>query len=313
MNISNHYILAKLVALVAVSILSLSTAAQPASRAGSDVDHPLLARFPDSNMLNIETNSDVNYRIVLGSLQRTRGQVVPEKSERLRGDVTKILYEVSQEFTGEDVYQFFREQMEANNYSELFTCIGRACGSSNYWANDIFGNRILYGPERNQYYLVMRVNSGDEFEAHIVLYIITRGNRRLYAYFEIVEQSGSHSLLPIMDADRLLASLTREGSVVLPAILFATDSQLADGTDLSFVVELLEADQSMRIYLVVHLTGAEPIDRLMQRSTLRASFLRQQLIDLGVDADRIDARGVGPLAPACASVNCSERIELVLQ
>jgi len=67
------------------------------------VDHPLIQGFPDSEINETEFGEDVNYRVVLGSLQRTRGLVVPEDSERLRGDVTKLTYEISPEFTGNDV------------------------------------------------------------------------------------------------------------------------------------------------------------------------------------------------------------------
>ena len=65
---------------------------------------------------SVEFDEDINYRLVLSSLQRTRGLVSSEISERLRGDVTKIVYEVSEEFNGQDVYDFFREQLQERNY-----------------------------------------------------------------------------------------------------------------------------------------------------------------------------------------------------
>jgi len=116
-------------------------------------DHSLVAGFADSEIIERELHRDINYRIILGALERVRGEVIPENSERLRGDVTKITYEVSQEFTGDDVYAFYQEQLTAKNYEVLYSCGGRECGSSNYWANDIFRNRILYGPERNQHFI----------------------------------------------------------------------------------------------------------------------------------------------------------------
>ena len=105
-------------------------------------DHSLVAGFADSVILERELQRDTNYRIILGALERVRGQVIPEDSKRLRGDVTKITYDVSQEFTGEDVYAFYQEQLTAKNYEMLYSCEGRECGSSNYWANDIFRNKI---------------------------------------------------------------------------------------------------------------------------------------------------------------------------
>ena len=147
--------------------------------------------FADSEIIERELQRDISYRIILGALERVRGEVIPEDSERLRGDVTKITYEVSQEFTGEDVYAFYQEQLTAKNYELLYSCGGRECGSSNYWANDIFRNRILYGPERNQHFMAFRANPALEESPYFSVYIITRVNRKIYAYIEIVEPAGT--------------------------------------------------------------------------------------------------------------------------
>ncbi len=279
----------------------------------SYTDHPIIDRFPDSEITSIEVDEDVNYQLVLSGLQRTRGLVTPEDSERLRGDVTKVVYEISQEFTGEDVFQFFREQVQEKNYTELFSCTGRGCGSSNYWANDIFGNRILYGPERNQYYLAMRADNGLENPPHIALYIITRGNRRIYAYLEIVEVGGTQIRFDIIETNNLLETLRAQGSVIAPNLSFVADNTLSAESELTPIANMLRDDPSVNVYLVVHLGGAEPLDTLMSRSLARAELLKRQLENLGIAADRVIARGVGPLAPVCGLTDCRDRIEIVLR
>ena len=87
--------------------------------------------------------------------------------------------------------RFIRRQLTAKNYEVLYSCGGRECGSSNYWANDIFRNRILYGPERNQYFIAFRANPALEESPYFSVYIITRVNRKIYAYIEIVEPAGT--------------------------------------------------------------------------------------------------------------------------
>ena len=293
--------------------LGVSAFAQLAGVSANYNDHPLFDRFPDSEIISVEVDEDVNYRLVLSSLQRTRGLVTPESSERLRGDVTKIIYEVSQEFTGEDVYNFFQQQLQERNYTDLFTCSGRGCGSSNYWANDIFGNRILYGPERNQYYLAVRADNGLETLPHLALYIITRGNRRIYAYLEIIEVGGTKTRIDIIETNELLATLREQGSVIAPFLNFIADNQLTIESDLAPIANMLETDTSLNIYLVVHLSGSDSLDSLMARSLMRAEFLKQQLQNLGIDGTRIIAQGVGPLAPICGTGNCQDRIEVVLR
>ncbi len=131
-------------------LLNSTAIAQIPLNSSEFADHPLLDGFPDSKIIEAEYTENVNHTFVLGRLQRSREQVVPEAADRVRGNVTKLLYEISQEFTGEEVYEFYREQMRNKSYTDLYSCEGRDCGSSNCWANDIFRNRILYGPERNR-------------------------------------------------------------------------------------------------------------------------------------------------------------------
>lgn len=275
-------------------------------------DHPLIDRFPDSSLEEIEVVEDASYRLVLGTLRRNRETVEPEDSLRLRGDVTKLTYQVPQQFSSADVHQFFREQMRNKNYSELFSCSGRACGSSNYWANDIFSNRILYGPERNQYFIAMRTDGSAGPPAHISLYIITRANRRIYAYLEIVEERVSGGVVSTASPE-LLQTLNARGGVSLPTVFFAADNELGENADLLPVVELIRSSPELRFYLVVHLDDGGTLEELLARSASRAQFLKQQLVDMGVASDRLIAQGIGPLAPGCEIANCENRVELVLR
>ncbi len=272
-------------------------------------EHPLVSQFPDSDLVDVEFEEDANYRLVLGTLQRTRGVVVPQDSERLRGDVTKLRYEVSPEFSGEDVLAFFQQQFAERGYEILFTCSGRECGSSNYWANDIFRKRVLYGPERNQYFMALRANDVD---AHLILYIITRGNRRLYAYLEIIEEEG---VLPeiTIPVTEVLTSINESGSVAIPGISFTNDRQLSNPEILSSIAVEMNEQENLRFYIVAHLFGMQDLQQLINRSTARAQTVRQQLINLGVDAGRLIARGLGPLAPSCPGTDCQQRVEIVLR
>ena len=278
------------------------------ARAQSE-EHPLVSQFPDSDLVDVEFEDDANYRLVLGTLQRTRGVVVPQESERLRGDVTKLLYEVSPEFNGEDVLEFFQQQFAERGYEVLFTCSGRECGSSNYWANDVFRKRALYGPERNQYFMALRANDGD---AHLVLYIITRGNRRLYAYLEIVEEEG---VLPeiTIPVTEVLAGINDSGSVAIPEISFTNDRQISNPEILASIAAEMNEQENLNFYIVAHLFGTQDLQQLINRSTARAQTVRQQLINLGVDASRLIARGLGPLAPSCPGSDCQQRVEIVLR
>ena len=293
--------------LLSASVLMVIASAVYAQQ----TDHPLISGFRDSEIISAEFEADSNYSLVLGRLQRSRGVVIPENSERLRGDVTRLIYEVSQEFNGEDVQQFFQEQFTERGYEQLFSCAGRECGSSNYWANDIFRNRVLYGPERNQYFTAVRIDSAISEPSHLVLYIITRGNRRIYAYLEIVQPAGTAEPVEFVSSE-FLVDIEQSLSVAVPGLTFTNDRQLDPAVDLSGLASELQNMRERSFYVVAHLTGPQELEQLLNRSSIRAQTVRQQLINLGVDASQLIARGLGPLAPSCKARECLERVEIVL-
>ena len=274
------------------------------------ISHALVEGFPDSLLVSSEFEPDSVYRLILGRLQRSRGVVIPESEERIRGDISKLIFEISPEYSAQDVYGYFRSSFSEKGYDELFGCVGRECGSSNYWANDIFRNRVLYGPERNQYFLNVRAHNRAAGPAHISLYVITRGNRRTYAYLEIVEPPGTSGPIPII-GKAFLSDIEEDGAISLNGITFRSDEQLDESVDLSeLAMELMERPQH-RFYLVSHLTAEGDLDQLLERSTRRAEAVRLHLISLGVIESQLIPRGLGPLAPLCAQEQCAERLELV--
>ncbi len=275
-------------------------------------DHPLLGGFPDSEISDYQTMPEVNYRVVLGSLQSVRGQVTPEASERLRGRLTRILYEISDGFTGQDVIDFFVEQMRFRGYNELFSCAGRACGSSEYWANDIFGNRILYGPVSNQFYLAMGSEPPGRF--FISAYVITRINRQLLAWVEIIEpEGGRDAAVSGATPQSMRDQLRSNGGLIVPDLSFTAADELESGMNLDNIIGLLNLDPQLRLHIVSHLRGEAGLEQLLSRSQTRAESIRQRLVAAGIDPSRLSARGLGPLSPLCAADDCSERVELVAQ
>ena len=288
--------------------------AQSSLRVGDFQDHPLVDAFPDSTLADYEFIEDTSYNVVLGSLQRTRGEVVPEYAERVRGNVSKLLYEVRQGFTGEEAHSFFRQQFEERGYSVQFSCEGRVCGSSNFWANDIFRNRILYGPERNQYYTVAKVNSLQQDSPYVAVYVITRGNRRVYAYLEIVEMGESVVPLLAPEVEELHAQLVARGGLAFKGLPFDSNGALQGNADISLLIDLVQFDRFLDFYVVGHLASGDgsAVQQDIEMSLLRADSVLNALVGNGVERTRLRAHGVGPLAPLCEGNDCASRIELVV-
>ena len=302
-----------LLCFILLSLPMRSGLAQGGADISGSSDHPLISRFPDSQIINYNVNSDENYQLVLGSLRRVAGQVVRERVERLRGRVTRITYEVSQSFTGADVFEFFEEQVQERGYTQLFNCSGRECGSSSYWANTVFENRILNGLERNQFFMALETSDSAIEKAYLSVYVITRANRRLYAYIEIVEVGANgENETSFID----LQDLRETGSTIIQGLEFDNQDRLTDDFGIAELTRLLQENPSLRLFIVGHVSlgaDSDSVDQLVARSRSRANQVLEQIINQGIAPDRLSAHGVGPLAPICAEDDCSNRIEAVIQ
>jgi len=291
----------------------MQSVAQGRDVAGSS-DFALFQRFTDSHIVDYRYLPDTTYTLVLGRMQRVDGRVIPGNSQRLQGDLTRVTYEIPGAYTAEDVYAFFRQQLLRSSETALFVCQGRACGSSNFWANEVFSNRVLYGPEANQYYLVANPAAGaEERNIYAALYVVTRANRRVYAHLDILELPVDASASVGVSPEALLQRLQREGSVVMPGISFDNDDELLEDAGVELALRVLRNNPLLQVYVVGHLYEPGNLDALTERSQTRAMQIRQALVDAGIDSGRVIAQGVGPLAPACSSRPCEQRIELVLQ
>lgn len=283
-------------------------------------DFPGIDRFPGSEIVNFQRDDNTVYALALGRMQRAAGTVAPSNAERFSGNLWRITYRIPDGFDAQEVYNHFRSQLLVAGQRELFACQGRGCGSSNFWANDQFNNRVLYGPEANQSYLASTFQvtaQGQERVGYAALYVVTRANRRMYAHLDFLELAGAQAdeqrAGVLATAQAMQLRLQNDGVIVIPGLSFNEDDELVDEQGLQLLAEVMQADALLSIYLVGHLADDQPLETLQQRSMNRALAAQQALIRLGVDADRINPQGVGPLAPYCRPGPCGSRIDAVLQ
>lgn len=317
--------MATLLRVVLTVLFSILLQAHVWSQSGADVvgsvDYPGISRFSGARIVDYREVGDTNYRLALGRLQRVNGRVMAGREERIQGELTRITYEIPPGYSGADVFARLSTQLLAEGGEELYRCQGRACGSSNFWANDIFANRVLYGPETDQFYLAStRVADVESPGIYTALYIITRGNRTVLAHLDILTLPGaSHSEQlsaqvsgQVSTPEALLTRLQQDGVVVVPGLQFDGQDQLIDEGGLALLVETLLNNPQLSVYVVAHLRAEGSLDVQVERSRRRAALITTQLSEAGIAAERMSAQGVGPLAPACSTGSCTERVELVL-
>ncbi len=301
--------------LALLMLLTASAHAQQRDGMGAS-DYAAFERFPGSNITEHRLERSTVYNLALGRMQRVDGRVSPSRSERLQGRLTRVTYEIPSGFTASEVYDYWREQLLIGGQAVLFECQGRGCGSSNFWANDKFGNRVLYGPETNQYYVATTFRSmrdGQEVNGYAALYTITRANRRVYAHLDFLELPADETGEVTMTPEAVMLRLNQDGSAVIQGIAFDADDNLSDDSGIELIVQALRRDTLMQVYVVAHLQGEQDLDTLLARSAERAQAVQDALVAAGIDESRLGAHGVGPLAPFCRPGPCDDRVEVVFR
>jgi len=146
-----------------------------------------------------------------GTLRRVSNQVRYEAQIRVEGRLqTRTLQLPGGQQDLADSVIHARETLHQAGAELLYWCEGRECGSSALWANSVFGQAQLYGPDDQQSYLLYR-----QANRLIALYAITRGNRRSYLHLEQMDASAPlGELLPA--AATLLRQLREQGELSLP-------------------------------------------------------------------------------------------------
>jgi OOP family OmpA-OmpF porin len=122
------------------------------------------------------------------------------------------------------------------------------------------------------------------------------------------------------DPDALAGDIKASGRAKVYGIYFDLDShEIKPESDptLQAIADMLNANESLKIYVVGHTDMTGQLDYNMELSLRRAESVVNALINThGIAADRLQARGVGPLSPV--STNSTEegrklnrRVELV--
>ncbi len=266
-----------------------------------------LEPFPLANVEMSKSDKLVEHRIATGRIQKKNSESMPESWLTLPGgELNRTLYRVRSSRGTDEIHQHYKQQLKQPGINVVFECSGRDCGSSIHWANQVFNVSTLYGIDRKQHYLAVerKYNGWSEF---IALYITERGTGRTYVYEE-------HYRLPSDqvsqgDNQNLFEQLGISGWITLPV---SADGSFEEGAfeQLQQLVQALNgAEQDY--WLASHRYGAGSDQELIDKSEQSGQRLLQELEKMGLKAEKVSIRAIGPLAPTANSVNYGGRIELI--
>lgn len=301
----------RLALLLVSTVLGAGAAAQEPDVAGSR-DPAGIARVARSWIVDYQRETEAQPReFVTSRVDRIRRDLRIEDELRVEAALESAIYRIPDGLRVSDVVDHYRQELSSagSEAQALFECEGRSCGRSNDWANQVFGEAILYGPDKNQHYAAL------DWQGRLLsLYVIERGNRRVYAYLRVLDPSSDVEVAPNA---QLVERLGQRGWVVIEGVTPDTHGRLDDGSlaALGSIAPELARVAGDDVYLVCHLRSAAQVpgspDVLLAPSQHCAESAIEQLRgDASTGQLRLHPFGAGALLPRPGAP--ASRIELIL-
>lgn len=255
-----------------------------------------------------EAEPGTSYRLPIGPWS-TAG--VP--TQLAEGDLEQVAWRIEGPVNTLDLAASLRQQLEAAGWTVLYACETMACGGFDFR----YALPLLPEPE-------MHVDLGDfrfiaaEMGPQVLSLMISRADQAGFVQLTRITPAGTAPALPVPAppapapaiaptpapaaglAANLAPALEGAGSLVLADLAFATgasDLENPDAPSLDSLAAYLAAHPARRIALVGHTDASGTLAANIAISRARAAAVRQALIARGIAADRIEAEGVGYLAP----------------
>ncbi|RRJ84937.1 DUF4892 domain-containing protein [Aestuariirhabdus litorea] len=254
--------------LISPGLFALSTGVEP---------------YPNAEVVEQFQGHVTNHQLVTGSLKKVNGVVRADSEFRVNGELIRVLYQIPEGHSSKDAFEHVEGAIRVQGFTPLFRCEGRRCGGSNFWANDVFGIKRLYGPDNAQDYLIAE-NAALPGE-YLLTYAIRRGNGRV---FSLVEHFVTDTAL----------SVRAQQQHYVDVVDWPSDRErLAQSNAFRELVTLIR-ERRQPVILAVSASGAgasqEALDSLVSGSREYAAALAQRLVEEGLDVNSFSVLGVGP-------------------
>jgi len=249
-------------------------------------------KVPLYSHVNIESkslNKGSEHQFLLSTPKRISNTLIIEKELTLAGDRTDLLLKIKSPGSSKKAMQFYRDFLSTKG-EMLYQCEERACGSSNYWANNIFHNNKLYGRDSEQYYLAGKLVVEDK-RYFVSIYAVTNGRKQQYLYLSYFPDSTPASISNPSDILNAMSKL----NTWQQGVFF--DSAQLDTEDLAFIKKALVEDDSLVLWLTVYtdLLESQSVSEMLKVSELQVTKFRDYLIkELKLKSNRIKQRNIGP-------------------
>lgn len=257
-------------------------------------------RYPQSMIVSWSADAKPQaHEFIVSHVEKIRRELRVEDQVRVNAREIRAIYEMPAGAPLDDVTRHYASTLAADDV--LFSCRGRDCGRSAQWANQVFGEARLLGPDAGQFYL-----AGKRAEGLLSLYVIERGNRRINVLVRLLVTNDD---VAIQSGSRIVEALGSRGHVIVNGVLPNVDGTLPSRTKgiLESIRPHLEKLREKEVYVVCHLYAPGEVRSGIKKSQNCAEQV-VSLLALSAGPTLVPF-GAGPLLPRTGRVG---RVELVL-
>jgi len=269
----------------------------------NSADHPILSRYPGSDIITYVKLDYEEYQLPLGATTSAKENSF-EKTEKIAGAITRIGYALKKTTSTTQVYGNFVAAMKKAGFNTLYTCSGEKCGSTSGWQH-FFTNSQVWGLKPSQR-LIVGKKTVNKQDVYLVVFTGEQSSRITYQ-IDVIESKAMQTNLVEIDTESLLQHLNDEGKVALYGIHFEIDKAtlLPDSAAiLQVVAEVLNKDKKMRVYIVGHTDDSGSLEHNITLSQQRAQAVVTELTaKYAIGSARLIGYGVGPYAPLGNNAN----------
>lgn len=246
--------------------------------------HPLITPYEGSSIENQEVKEFDEQRFVIGKVQQD-GTV---KTEKIEGKVTKIDYRDPDNRSSLERMRNYEQALKKGGFEIVFQCGKEECGP------EVQIESIGYYPPERYLTALLKRKEGNVW----IGVFVAAGP---WTKIRVVEEKPMETGMVKVTADVLKANILKDGHVAVYGIYFDTgksDVKPESGETIKEIAALLQTNPSLQLYVVGHTDNVGRHKDNMELSSKRAASVVTEIISRHkINASRLEAGGVGPLAP----------------
>ena len=267
------------------------------------------------------------------------------KSQTVEGKVTRVAYLAPYGKSRVEVQRSYQEALAKAGFVKKFSCDGDACQKGAriqapfikyaraMKQTESYGNQsdvafLVLNTDRDLHYIWGTLKAdGGEVAVGVFISVMSASDdsplyNRVGVFVETVEPKPMVSGQVTIDAGAMKKGLAAEGKIALYGVYFDTgkaDIKPESKPQLNEMAKLLDADRSIRVYIVGHTDNQGSVDANVALSQRRADAIAAALArDYKVDPKRLATKGVASYAPIASNDSDAgraknRRVELVKQ